>query len=186
MGYRGSPTSELVFDDCRVPATNLVGEENRGVAVIMSGLDLERAVLATTCLGMAERALELSIVYAKTREQFGKPIGTFQMIQARLADMYTTLEAMRTFAYRVAVSCNDLGKGQGGRGEIHKLSAATVLFAAQGAKKIIDDAVQIHGGSGFMWETEVNRLYRAAKLAEIGAGTNEIRKIIIAEELLKE
>ena len=185
MGYRGSPTGELVFDDCRVPVENRVGEENKGVAVVMSGLDLERTIYAVSSVGMAERALELSVDYAKTRQQFGKPIAAFQMIQAKLAEMYMTLEAMRAYAYRVAAACNDMEQGGGGRGEIHKLSAAAILFCAEGAKKIIDDAVQIHGGTGFMWESEVNRLYRAAKLAEIGAGTNEVRKIIIAEELLR-
>ena len=185
MGYRGSPTGELVFDNCRVPVENRVGEENKGVAVVMSGLDLERTIYAVSSVGMAERALELSVDYAKTRQQFGKPIAAFQMIQAKLAEMYMTLEAMRAYAYRVAAACNDMEQGGGGRGEIHKLSAAAILFCAEGAKKIIDDAVQIHGGTGFMWESEVNRLYRAAKLAEIGAGTNEVRKIIIAEELLR-
>jgi len=185
MGYRGSPTGELVFDDCRVPVENRVGEENKGVAVVMSGLDLERTIYAVSSVGMAERALELAVDYAKTRQQFGKPIAAFQMIQAKLAEMYMTLEAMRAYAYRVAAACNDLEQGGGGRGEVHKLSAAAILFCAEGAKKIIDDAVQIHGGTGFMWESEVNRLYRAAKLAEIGAGTNEVRKIIIAEELLR-
>jgi len=185
MGYRGSPTGELVFDDCRVPVENRVGEENKGVAVVMSGLDLERTIYAVSSVGMAERALELAVDYAKTRQQFGKPIAAFQMIQAKLAEMYMTLEAMRAYAYRVAAACNDMEQGGGGRGEIHKLSAAAILFCAEGAKKIIDDAVQIHGGTGFMWESEVNRLYRAAKLAEIGAGTNEVRKIIIAEELLR-
>ncbi len=185
MGYRGSPTGELVFDNCRVPVENRVGEENKGVAVVMSGLDLERTIYAVSSVGMAERALELSVDYAKTRQQFGKPIAAFQMIQAKLAEMYMTLEAMRAYAYRVAAACNDMEQGGGGRGEVHKLSAAAILFCAEGAKKIIDDAVQIHGGMGFMWESEVNRLYRAAKLAEIGAGTNEVRKIIIAEELLR-
>ena len=177
MGYRGSPTGELVFDNCRVPVENRVGEENKGVAVVMSGLDLERAIYAVSSVGMAERALELSVDYAKPRQQFGKPIAAFQMIQAKLAEMYMTLEAMRAYAYRVAAACNDMEQGGGGRGEIHKLSAAAILFCAEGAKKIIDDAVQIHGGTGFMWESEVNRLYRA--------GTNEVRKIIIAEELLR-
>jgi len=185
MGYRGSPTGELVFEDCRVPAENLVGEENKGVAVVMSGLDLERTIYAVSSVGMAERALELSLEYAKTRQQFGKPIAAFQMIQAKIAEMYMTTEAMRSYAYRVAAACNDLEQGAGGRGDIHKHSAAAILFCAEGLKKVIDDATQIHGGMGFMWESEVNRLYRAAKLIEIGAGTNEVRKIIIAEELLR-
>ena len=185
MGYRGSPTSELVFDECRVPAENLIGEENEGVAVLMSGLDLERTILAVSTIGLAERALELSLDYARAREQFGQPIATFQLIQAKLAEMYTALESNRTFSYRVASMCNQLEAGDGGRGDIHKLSAAAALNAAQQTKLAIDHALQIHGGTGFMWETEVNRLYRAARLLEIGAGTNEVRKIIIAGELLK-
>ncbi len=185
MGHRGSPTGELVFDDCKVHVENLVGEENRGVSIVMSGLDLERTYFACSAIGMAERALELSIEYARTRQQFGKPIGAFQMIQDKLAQMYTELEAMRTFAYRVAVACNSMEEGGGGRGEIHKLSAAGVLFSAQRCCAIVDEAVQIHGGMGYMWESEINRIYRAAKLLEIGAGTNEVRKIIISEDLLR-
>ncbi|MCW9035785.1 MAG: acyl-CoA dehydrogenase family protein [Rhodospirillales bacterium] len=186
MGYRGSPTGELVFDNCKVPAENLVGEENTGVAIVMSGLDLERTFFAVSALGTTERALELALEYAKTRQQFGKPIAAFQMIQAKLAEMYTSLEAMRSLVYRTAVACNDLEKGGGGRGDIHKISAAAILFAAENSKKIIDEAVQIFGGAGFLWESEINRLYRGIKLMEIGAGTNEVRKIIISGELLKE
>jgi len=185
MGHRGSPTGELIFDNCKVPVENLVGKENEGVAIVMSGLDLERTYFAASAIGTAERALEISIDYAKTREQFGKPIAAFQMIQAKLAEMYTMLETMRTFSYRVAIACNDLEKGAGGRGEIHKLSAAAILYAAESFSKIINEAVQIHGGMGYMWESEINRLYRAAKLMEIGAGTTEVRKIIISEDLLR-
>ncbi len=185
MGFRGSPTAELVFDDCRVPAENLVGVENDGVAVVMSGLDLERAVVAPLALGLAERALELALDYAKTREQFGQPIAKFQMIQAKLAEMYVAVETMRTFTYRVLRAVNDLAIGSGGRGEIHKLAAAAVLYAAETTSRVLDEAVQIHGGAGYIWESEVNRLYRAGKLLEIGAGTTEVRKIIIAEELLR-
>ncbi len=185
MGFRGSPTAELVFDDCRVPAENLVGVENDGVAVVMSGLDLERAVVAPLALGLAERALELSLDYAKTREQFGQPIAKFQMIQAKLAEMYVAVETMRTFTYRVLRAVNDLAIGAGGRGEIHKLAAAAVLYAAETTSRVLDEAVQIHGGAGYIWESEVNRLYRAGKLLEIGAGTTEVRKIIISEELLR-
>ena len=185
MGFRGSTTAELVFDDCRVPAANLVGEENRGVVTVMSGLDLERAVVAMINLGMAERALDLALDYAKTREQFGRKIGEFQLVQGKLAEMYVTVETMRTFCYRTLAEANDLEKGQGGRGEIHKLTAAAVLYAAEGCTKVVSDAVQIFGGAGYMRETEVNRLYRASKLLEIGAGTTEIRKLIIAGELLK-
>ena len=184
MGFRGSPTAELVFDDCRVPADNLLGEENGGVAVVMSGLDLERAMVAAVCIGLAERALELALDYARQRRQFGRPIGDFQLIRGKLADMYTGLESMRQLAYATVARCNDLERGAGGRGDIHRLTAASALHAATTCMRILDDAVQIHGGYGYMWETEVNRLYRAGKLLEIGAGTNEVRRMIIAEELL--
>jgi isovaleryl-CoA dehydrogenase len=185
MGFRGSTTAELVFEDCRVPTTNLVGVENQGVAVVMSGLDLERAIVAMINLGMAERAFDLALDYARTREQFGKRIGEFQMIQAKLADMYVAVETIRTFCYRTLAEANDLEIGAGGRGEIHKLTAACLLYAAEGCTKVITEAVQIFGGAGYMRETEINRLYRATKLLEIGAGTNEVRKLIIATELLK-
>ena len=185
QGFRGSPTGELVFESCRVTAANRIGVENEGVAIVMSGLDLERAFLATAAIGMAERALELSIDHARQRTQFGKPIGSFQLIQGRLADMYTQLEACRAIVYRALSACNALEVGGGGRGELHKLSAASLLFAARAFMSVADHAVQIHGGMGFAWETEVNRLYRAGKLLEIGAGTNEVRQLIIAEELLR-
>ncbi len=185
MGFRGSTTAELTFDDCRVPAANMVGEENRGVAVVMSGLDLERAIVAMINVGMAERALDLAIDYARTRQQFGKAIGEFQLVQGKLAEMYVTVEAMKSLCYRTLAQANDLGEGDGGRGEIHKVTAAAIMFAAEGCTRVIGDAVQIFGGAGYMRETEVNRLYRASKLLEIGAGTTEIRKLIIAGELLR-
>ena len=186
MGYRGSPTGELVFDECRVPAENLVGGENKGNAVMMSGLDLERALISPICNGIAARALDLSVEYAKTREQFGKPIASFQMIQSKLATMYIQVESARTFAYRVLSACNKLSHSEGGRGAIHKLTAAGVHYAADMSARVLDDAVQIHGGMGYMRESEVNRLYRAGKLMEIGGGTQEVRKIIISGEMLKE
>ncbi len=185
MGFRGSPTAELVFDDCRVPAANLVGEENGGVAVVMSGLDLERACVAMINVGMAERALELALDYAKTRRQFDRPIGEFQMIQAKLADMYVAVETSRTFCYRTLAAANDLEIGAGGRGDIHRLTAAALLYAAESCTRVISEAVQIFGGAGYMRETEINRLYRATKLLEIGAGTNEVRRLIIAGEMLR-
>lgn len=185
MGFRGSTTAELTFDDCRIPAANLVGAENNGVAVVMSGLDLERAIVAMINVGMAERALELAIDYAKTRQQFGRRIGDFQLVQGKLADMYVTVEAMKTLCYRTLAEANDLAEGAGGRGEIHKVTAAAIMFAAEGCSKVVADAVQIFGGAGYMRETEVNRLYRASKLLEIGAGTTEVRKLIIAGELLR-
>lgn len=185
MGFRGSQTGELVFDDCRVPAANLIGTPDHGVAIVMSGLDLERAFLALAGVGMGERCLELAVDYAKARTQFGRPIGKFQLIQAHLADMYTTLESMRALAYRALSACVALEVGGGGRGGIHQLTAASILACARGFKDIADRAVQVHGGMGYAWESEVNRLYRCAKLIEIGAGTNEVRQLIIGEELLR-
>ena len=184
MGYRGSPLGELVFQDCEVPAENRVGDENRGNVVMMSGLDLERAMAAPMSIGIAARALQLAIEHAKVRVQFGKPIATFQMIQSKLAEMYIELESARTLVYRVLVACNALDRGEGGRGEIHKLSAAAIFAAAKACTVCCTEAVQIFGGSGYMRDTEINRLYRTAKLNEIGAGTQEIRKLIIARELI--
>ena len=184
MGFRGSTTAELVFNECRVQAENRVGDENAGVSVVMSGLDLERAIVAMINLGMAERAFALALDHAKTRKQFGRPIGEFQLIQGKLADMYTTIETMRTFCYRTLAESNDLEVGDGGRGEIHKLTAACILYAAEGCTRVMDHAVQIFGGAGYMRETEINRLYRASKLLEIGAGTSEIRRLIIGGELM--
>jgi isovaleryl-CoA dehydrogenase len=183
MGLRGSPTAELVFEDCRVPATNLVGEENRGVAVVMSGLDLERIGLAFLIIGMAERALELTIDYARSREQFGRAIAEFQLVQGMVADMYAELESLRSFAYHVGAEVTALAHGAAHR-HVAKRAAAVVLQAARMFTSVADKALQVHGGAGYIWETEINRLYRAAKLWEIGAGTTEIRQIIIAQELL--
>jgi isovaleryl-CoA dehydrogenase len=185
MGFRGSQTAELVFEDCRVPAKNLVGGEDAGVAVVMSGLDLERAMIAPICLGVAERALELSIEYAQTRVQFGKKISEFQLIQAKIADMYVWVETMRTFTYRVLAAANNLEIGAGGRGHIHALTAASAMYAAETMGRVLSEAVQIHGGSGYIWESEINRLFRATKLLEIGAGTTEVRQLIISGELLR-
>src|SRR5512134_1177168 len=185
MGCRGSPTGELLFDDCRVPVANRIGAENAGVAVLMSGLDLERAVAAAISVGAAERLLELSLAYARERKQFGRPIAEFQMIQAKLADMYVGVETMKGLAYKALAAVNELEAGAGGRGEVHKLCAAALLHAAEACSRIASDAVQIHGGAGYMWEMEVNRIYRATKLIEIGAGTSEVRRMIIAEELLR-
>jgi isovaleryl-CoA dehydrogenase len=185
MGFRGSQTAELVFEDCRVPAENVLGGADGGLAVMMSGLDLERAMISPICLGIAERALSLSLEHAKAREQFGQPIANFQMIRAKLADLYVWVETMRSFTYRVLRRASDVEVGEGGRGEIHKLSAASVMYASESLNKILNEAVQIHGGGGYIWESEINRLYRANKLLEIGAGTTEIRKLIISEELLR-
>ncbi len=174
-----------MFDDCRVPAENLVGEENKGVAVVMSGLDLERAMISPICLGVAERALEISLEYAQTRQQFGKPIGSFQMVQSMLAEMYVSVESMRTFNYRTLAEAAEMEVGDGGRGGIHALTAASVMYCANACHDVLDRGIQIHGGAGYIWESEMNRLYRSIKLLEIGAGTTEVRKMIIAGELLK-
>ena len=184
MGFRGSQTAELVFDDCRVPAENLVGGEDAGVKVVMSGLDLERAMISPICLGIAERAFALALDYARQRKQFNRPISDFQMVQAKLADMYTRVESMRLYTYQVLRAANVIGEDEGGRGEIHKLTAAGVLYVAETMNQVLNDAVQVHGGTGYIWESEVNRLYRSIKLLEIGAGTSEVRKMIIAKELL--
>jgi isovaleryl-CoA dehydrogenase len=184
MGFRGSPTGELLFENCRVPAANVLGGDAGGLAVLMGGLDIERAMISPVALGIAERALTLSIDYAKTRRQFGQPIGHFQMIRAKLADMYVGVETMRSFTYRVLRDAGRVEAGSAGRGEIHKLAAASALYAAETLNRVLNDAVQIHGGSGYIWETEINRLYRTTKLLEIGAGTTEVRKLIISEELL--
>ncbi|MBK8958288.1 MAG: acyl-CoA dehydrogenase family protein [Proteobacteria bacterium] len=185
MGWRGSPTGELVFDECRVPAANLVGRENEGVGIMMSGLDIERVIGAFYAVGMAQRAVDLAVEYASYRKQFNRTIGEFQLVQGMLADMYTELEAMRALTYQVGREVCGLEAGEGGRGVVHKRSAAAVYYAGRACMRILDNAVQIHGGMGFMNESEVNRLYRSGKVLEIGAGTNQVRQIIIAGELLK-
>ncbi len=187
MGIRGSPTGALYFDDCRVPVANMVGAENDGLAVMMSGLDIERAFSSMMVIGMAERAFELACAYAKERRQFGQAIGSFQLIQGKLADMYVELETMKGLCYRALARCSDMEVGgAGGRRELHKLCAAAFLKAGEGCMRICDEAVQIFGGAGYMREMEINRLYRAAKVYEIGGGTKEIRRTIIAGELLRE
>lgn len=185
MGYRGSPTGELVFEDCVVPAENLVGEENNGVRVMMSGLDLERALLAAHCVGICERALELSIDWAKNREQFGTAIGNQQLVQRMLAHMYTDTASARNFCYQIIRECEGLTDDQVGRGEIHMRTAASVLLAGGAINRVLDNGMQIHGGMGFMREMEINRLYRCAKILEIGAGTREIRELIVGGELVR-
>ena len=185
MGWRGSPTGELVLEDCEVPAKNLLGKENGGVALAMSGLNIERSILGFFNIGIAQRALDISVDYAKTREQFNRPIASFQLIQGMLADMYTAIESMRSFVYDVAKRAAKLEAGEGGRGDIHKLTAASMLYSGRATMDVLDKAVQIHGGMGFMRECEANILYRSGKLMEIGGGTNEIRQTIIAGELLR-
>lgn len=185
MGHRGSPTGELSFEDYQVPRQNILGEEDQGIRVMMSGLDTERTIICGIALGILERCLELSVKYSKERVQFGQQIGKFQLIQGKLADMYAAVEASRLLAYKAAVLAAQSERG--GRGtEIHKLAAAAVLFCAEAATKAALDAVQIHGGYGYTLDYPVNQLLRDAKLIEIGAGTSEIRRLIIAEALLEE
>ncbi len=177
FGHRGSPTAELRLDDCRVPRGNVLGKVDGGVGIMMRGLDIERVFLAGEPLGIAEEALALSVEYAKQRHQFGQPIGSFQLIQAKLADMYTQIEAARALVYQTAVRAE--------REEVHKEAAASVLFAGELATRVSLDAMQIHGGAGYMNDLPLGRLVRDAKLLEIGGGTSEIRRLIIGRELLK-
>ncbi len=184
MGWRGIPTAELVFDDCRIPAANLIGGLNGGVGVVMSGLDMERVILCFHMIGVAQRALDISIAYAGERRQFGQPIGGFQLVQGLLADMYTEVQSMRAFGYQLAREVANLEIGGGGRGETHMRTAAVMLHAGRALMRVVDNGVQIHGGAGYIRDMEINQLYRIGKLMEIGAGTNQIRQLIIAEQLL--
>ena len=177
LGMHGSPTGELVFEDAFVPYENVLGKVNEGFRVVMSGLDLERAFFAVSMVGGIEAALEVSLKYAKERYQFGQPIANFQLIQAKLADIYTDLEAARLMAHR----CMWLAQ-QGKR--VSKEAAAALLFTARAAMRAADEALQIHGGWGYLTDFEVEKMWRNAKLGEIGAGTNEIRQLLIARELL--
>jgi isovaleryl-CoA dehydrogenase len=185
MGWRGSPTGELVFEDCEVPAENLMAGENRGVAVMMSGLNVERTVLCFYNLGIAQRALDLSIEYARTREQFGQAIGNFQLVQAMLADMYTDVQTMRALTYQTAKQLFIESSEGISHGELQMRCAAAYLHTGRSVMKILDNGVQIHGGMGFMRESEINQLYRCGKLLEIGGGTTQIRQLIIGSELIK-
>jgi isovaleryl-CoA dehydrogenase len=155
----------------------VLGKVDGGVGIMMRGLDIERVFLAGEPLGIAEEALALSVEYAKQRHQFGQPIGSFQLIQAKLADMYTQIEAARALVYQTAVRAE--------REEVHKEAAASVLFAGELATRVSLDAMQIHGGAGYMNDLPLGRLVRDAKLLEIGGGTSEIRRLIIGRELLK-
>ena len=179
MGMRGSDTGELVFEDCEVPAENVLGETNRGVNVLMSGLDYERAVLAAGPLGIMQAAMDVVIPYVHQRKQFGEPIGSFQLVQGKRADMYTTMNACRAYVYTVAKACD--------RGETTRKDAAgAILYAAEKATQIALDAVQLLGGNGYINDFPTGRLLRDAKLYEIGAGTSEIRRWLIGRELFEE
>ena len=179
LGMRGSPTSELVFEDCEVPAENVLGKVNDGVRVLMSGLDYERAVLAAGPIGIMQAALDVVVPYIHERKQFGQAIGEFQLIQGKVADMYTALNACRAYVYAVARACD---RGQTTR----KDAAGAILYAAEAATKIALDAIQILGGMGYINDSPTGRLLRDAKLYEIGAGTSEIRRMLIGRELFRE
>jgi len=178
LGMRGSPTSELVFEECEVPAENLLGPLDDGVRVLMSGLDYERAVLAAGPLGIMQAALDVVLPYVHDRCQFGQPIGEFQLIQAKLADIYTRLNASRAYVYAVARACDS---GRATRQD----AAGAILFAAEQATQVALDALQVLGGNGYINDYPTGRLLRDAKLYEIGAGTSEIRRMLIGRELFK-
>src|SRR5687767_9096501 len=177
MGMRGSPTAELVFDDCFVPPENVIGEENNGAAVLMSGLDYERTVLAGIQIGIMQACLDVVIPYVRERKQFGKPIGSFQLIQAKVADMYVALNSARAYVYQVAKNCD--------AGRTTRFDAAgAILLASESAFKVAGEAVQALGGAGYTRDWPVERYMRDAKLLDIGAGTNEIRRMLIGRELI--
>jgi isovaleryl-CoA dehydrogenase len=179
MGMRGSPTGELAFQDCRVPAGQLIGQENQGVSVMMSGLNVERAVLAAIPVGIMAECLERSLEYARQREQFGKKIGRFELIQEKLANMYAQLEASRLLLYQALSSV-------AGDKRSHRASATALTFASEASTRVALDAIQVFGGYGYMRDLPLERLARDAKLLEIGAGTSEIRRLLVARELLGE
>jgi len=179
LGMRGSNTAELVFQDCEVPAENVLGEVGRGVQVLMSGLDYERAVLAGGPLGIMQACMDVVVPYVRGRRQFDRPIGEFQLMQGKLADMYTTMNASRAYVYAVAQACD--------RGEITRKDAAgAILHSAERATWMALEAIQCLGGVGYTNDLPAGRLLRDAKLYEIGAGTSEIRRWLIGRELMAE
>lgn len=179
LGMRGSNTCELVFQDCRVPAANLLGPLNGGVAVLMSGLDTERLVLAGGPLGIMAAAMDLVVPYVRERQQFGRAIGEFQLVQGKLADMYTRMNAARCYTYMTAMAAD--------RGKLSRQDAAgVILLAAETATQVALDAIQLLGGNGYINDYPAGRLLRDAKLYEIGAGTSEIRRMLIGRELVRE
>jgi isovaleryl-CoA dehydrogenase len=177
LGMRGSNTAELIFEDVEVPFENVLGEEGKGVRVLMSGLDYERVVLSGIGTGIMAACLDEVMPYIKERKQFGQPIGNFQLMQAKVADMYTKMNSARAYTYEVARACD--------RGEVTRQDAAAcVLYASEEAMVVAHQAVQAMGGTGFMNETPVSRYFRDAKLMEIGAGTSEIRRMLVGRELM--
>jgi isovaleryl-CoA dehydrogenase len=179
VGMRGSSTGELVFEDCEVPEENVLGTIGKGVNVLMSGLDYERAVLAAGPLGIMQAAMDVVVPYVHERKQFGQPIGTFQLVQGKIADMYTTMNACKAYVYAVAKACD---RGQTTR----KDAAGAILYAAEKATQVALDAIQLLGGNGYINDYPTGRLLRDAKLYEIGAGTSEIRRMLIGRELFEE
>jgi isovaleryl-CoA dehydrogenase len=176
LGMRGSDTSEVLFEDCRVPAASLMGEEGEGAAILMSGLDYERVVLAAGPLGIMRACLDVVLPYVHERKQFGTPIGEFQLMQGKIADMYTTMNSCRAYVYAVARACDD--------GRTTRFDAAgCILYAAEKAVGVASQAIQALGGNGYINEYPTGRLLRDAKLYEIGAGTSEIRRMLIGREL---
>ncbi|MCH2629229.1 MAG: isovaleryl-CoA dehydrogenase [Nisaea sp.] len=179
MGMRGSNTCELIFDNCEVPETNVLGSLNGGVKVLMSGLDYERAVLAAGPIGIMQACMDIVLPYVHDRKQFGQPIGEFQLMQGKLADMYVTMNASKSYVYSVAKACD--------RGEVTRKDAAgAILYAAERASWMASEAIQCLGGNGYINDYPTGRLLRDAKLYEIGAGTSEIRRMLIGRELYKE
>ena len=177
MGMRGSPTAELVFTDCEVPEANVMGPENGGVGVLMSGLDYERTVLAGIQLGVMQACLDVVLPYVRERRQFGQAIGGFQLMQAKIADMYVALNSARAYVYAVAKSCD--------AGRTTRFDAAgAILLASENAFRVAGEAVQALGGAGYTKDWPVERFLRDAKLLDIGAGTNEIRRMLIGRELI--
>ncbi|AYA64698.1 isovaleryl-CoA dehydrogenase [Alteromonas sp. RKMC-009] len=179
LGMRSSDTCELVFEDCEVPAENLMGKEGEGVRILMSGLDYERLVLSGGPLGIMQACMDIVVPYIHDRKQFGQSIGEFQLVQGKIADMYTQMNAARAYVYTVAKSCD--------RGETTRKDAAgAILYSAELATRMALDAIQLLGGNGYINEYPTGRLLRDAKLYEIGAGTSEIRRMLIGRELFKE
>jgi isovaleryl-CoA dehydrogenase len=177
MGMRGSPTAELIFDDCEVPEENVMGPVNGGVGVLMSGLDYERTVLAGIQLGIMQACLDVVLPYVRERKQFGKAIGSFQLMQAKVADMYVALNSARAYVYQVARACD--------QGKTTRFDAAgAILLASENAVRVSGEAIQALGGAGYTKDWPVERYFRDAKLLDIGAGTNEIRRMLIGRELI--
>jgi isovaleryl-CoA dehydrogenase len=179
LGMRGSNTCELVFDNVEVPVENILGTLNEGVKVLMSGLDYERVVLSGGPTGIMQACMDIVKPYVAERTQFGKPIGSFQLVQGKLADMYTSMNASRAYLYAVAAACD--------RGETTRKDAAgVILYCAEKATQMALDAIQLLGGNGYINEYDAGRLLRDAKLYEIGAGTSEVRRMLIGREMLQE